>query len=96
MGASVGLMSLSSLTFCFLTAFIRFILKYFAFYILYIILRFIFVRNSLKTEVTAALKRKSNIASLTIAGFGFIIINSLGQIRRAITLEGKVQTLSIF
>ena len=55
--------------------------------------RFIFVRNSLKTEVTIALKRKSNIAKLTVAGLGFIILNSLGYLRRAIFLmEGKVDT----
>ena len=49
------------------------------------------MKNSLKTEVTAALKRKSNIARFTITGFLFIIINSLGYFKRAIFLmEGKV------
>ena len=53
--------------------------------------RFIFVRNSLNSEATTTLKRKGNIVSLTIAGFLFIIVNSLGYFKRAIFLkDGKV------
>ena len=64
---------------------------FFSFECFNIILRFIFVKNSLKTEVTTALKRKSNIARFTITGFLFIIINSLGYFKRAIFLmKGKV------
>lgn len=55
------------------------------------------MRNSLKTEVTTALKRSSNIARLTIAGFLFVLMNSIGYLRRAIFLMGgKVDMYSMF
>ena len=49
------------------------------------------MKNSLNSEATRPLKRKGNIATLTIAGFLFIFVNSLGYFRRAIFFkEGKV------
>ena len=49
------------------------------------------MRNSLKTEVTTAIKRRSNIVRLTVTGLLIVIMNSIGYFRRAIFLmEGKV------
>ena len=55
------------------------------------------MRNSLKTEVTTDLKRNSNIVRLTVTGFVFVLINSIGYLRRAIFLmDGKVDMYSMF
>ena len=51
------------------------------------------MRNSLKTEVTTDLKRSSNIVRLTVTGFLFVLMNSIGYLRRAIFLmDGKVDS----